>query len=107
MWQRGCFPTKTLIPPRRLHRIRDPYAASRTLLQRVRTRRRNCIGQLSPFSEYAPGTAHFPVLKSATIKLTHYPRGGSGSVWKFDHEIIRLVNADPRSAKKPRTLPGP
>jgi hypothetical protein len=37
-----------------------PYAVPRTLFQCVCTRRRNCIGQLSPFSEYAPGTARFP-----------------------------------------------
>ena len=66
----GAFQPETLLPPRKLHRMRDPYAASRTLHQCVRTRRRNCIGQLSPFSEYAPGNAHFPVLKSATTKLT-------------------------------------
>src|SRR5258705_11707097 len=73
MWQRGCFPTKTLIPPRSLHRIRDLYAASRTLLQCVRTRRRNCIGQLSPSLEYAPRVVRLPDRKSATLKLIHYP----------------------------------
>ena len=31
-----------------------PYAVPRTLFQCVCTQRRNCIGQLSPFSEYAP-----------------------------------------------------
>jgi hypothetical protein len=54
MWQRGCFPTKTLAWPRRLYRMRDRCAVLRTLLQCVCTQRRNCIGQLSPFSEYAP-----------------------------------------------------
>jgi hypothetical protein len=29
---------------------------------------------LSPSTEYAPGTAHFPALKSATIKLTRLGR---------------------------------
>ena len=72
MWQRGCFPTKTLIPPRSLHRIRDLYAASRTLLQCVRTRRRNYIGQLSPSLEYAPRVVRLPDRKSATLKLIHY-----------------------------------
>jgi hypothetical protein len=43
------------------------------LFQSVCTRRRNCIGQLSPFSKYALRTADFPVWKSVTIKLTHYP----------------------------------
>jgi len=76
------LPTKTLTPPRRLHRIRDLYAASRTSLQCVRTRRRNCIGQLSPFSEYALRPVRFPVNNPATIKLTHYPRGGSGQFEK-------------------------
>jgi hypothetical protein len=28
------------------------------------------------FPEYAPGPAHFPVEKPATIKLTHYPDFG-------------------------------
>jgi hypothetical protein len=54
MWQRGCFPTKTLAWPRRLYRMRDRCAVPRTLLRCVCTRRRNCIGQLSPCSEYAP-----------------------------------------------------
>jgi hypothetical protein len=54
MWPRGCFPTKTLAWPRRLYRMRDRCAVLRTLLQCVCTQRRNCIGQLSPFSEYAP-----------------------------------------------------
>src|SRR5712664_4019827 len=40
-------------------------AAPRTLFQCVCTRRRNCIGQLSPFSEYAPETARFPGRRSA------------------------------------------
>ena len=48
-------------------RPRHPYAVPRTLFQYVCTRRRNCIGQLSPFSEYGPGTARFPVFRSAAI----------------------------------------
>jgi hypothetical protein len=54
MWQRGCFPTKTLAWPRRLYSVRDRCAVLRTLLQCVCTQRRNRIGQLSPFSEYVP-----------------------------------------------------
>src|SRR6476620_6143324 len=50
----GCLSTTTLAQPRRLCRPRHPYAVPRTSLQCVCTRRRNCIGQLSPFWEYAP-----------------------------------------------------
>ena len=70
-WERGCFSTTTLARPRRPCRPRHLYAVPRTLFQYVCARRRNCIGQLSPFSEYAPGTARFPVCRSAIIKLTH------------------------------------
>ena len=38
----------------------SPVCGAKNLVQYVCTRRRNCIGQLSPFSEYAPGTARFP-----------------------------------------------
>src|SRR3981189_2884482 len=44
----GCYSTTTLAQPRRPCRPRHPYAVSRTLFQCVCTRRRNCIGQLSP-----------------------------------------------------------
>ena len=74
MWQRECLPPKTLIPPRRLHRIRGRYAALSTLVRRAYIQRRTGTGQmLFPFSKYAPGTARLPVHKPATIKLTHYP----------------------------------
>jgi ATP dependent DNA ligase C terminal region len=76
MWQRECLPPKTLIPPRRLHRIRGRYAALSTLVRRAYIQRRTGTGQLLfPFSKYAPVTIRFPVYKPATIKLTHYPRG--------------------------------
>ena len=74
MWQRGCFPTKTLAWPRRLYRMRDRCAVLRTLLQCVCTQRRNCIGQLSPFSEYAPTALRNKWKPAATIKLIHYRR---------------------------------
>jgi hypothetical protein len=77
MWQRGCFPTKTLAWPRRLYRMRDRCAVLRTLLQCVCTQRRNCIGQLSPFSEYAPTALRNKWKPAATIKLIHYRRLGT------------------------------
>ena len=77
MWQRGCFPTKTLAWPRRLYRMRDRCAVLRTLLQCVCTQRRNCIGQLSPFSEYAPTALRNKWKPAATIKLIHYRRLGA------------------------------
>ena len=77
MWQRGCFPTKTLAWPRRLYRMRDRCAVLRTLLQCVCTQRRNCIGQLSPFSEYAPTALRNKWKLAATIKLIHYRRLGA------------------------------
>ena len=54
MWKRGCCSTKTLVLPRRLYRTRDRCAVPKTLLQCVCTQRRNRIGRLSSFSEYAP-----------------------------------------------------
>src|SRR5713226_10612279 len=77
MRQRGCFPTKTLAWPRRLYRMRDRCAVLRTLLQGVCTQRRNCIGQLSPFSEYAPTALRNKWKSAATIKLIHYRRLGA------------------------------
>src|SRR6266702_3991229 len=81
MWEYGCFSTTTLARPRRPRRLRHLYAVPRTSLQCVGTRRRNCIEQLSPFSEYAPGTVHFPVRNPATnqtdrgsaLRLLAYP----------------------------------
>ncbi len=77
MWQRGCFPTKTLARPHRLCRMRDRCAVLRNLLQCVCTQRRNCIGQLSPFSEYAPTALRNKWKPAATIKLIHYRRLGA------------------------------
>src|SRR5216684_5189064 len=77
MWQHGCFPTKTLAWPRRLHRMRDRCAVLRTWHQCVCTQRRNCIGQLSPFSEYAPRARRNKWKPAATIKLIHYRRLGA------------------------------
>src|ERR1700730_11977672 len=94
MWERVCFPTTPLAQPRRPCRPRHPYAVTRTFLQCVCTRHRNCIGQLSPFSEYAPGTATFPARKSATIKLTHYPRGGRGTLEKRPRKNLLVNFAD-------------
>jgi hypothetical protein len=77
MWQRGCFPTKTLAWPRRLYRMRGRCAVLRTLLQCVCTQRRNCIGQLPPFSEYAATALRNKWKPAATIKLIHYRRLGA------------------------------
>src|SRR5216683_1026950 len=76
MRERGCYSTTTLAPHRRPCRPHHPYAVPKTLFQCVCIRRRNCIGQLSPFSKYAPGAAHFPVWNSATIKPTLAGRTG-------------------------------
>src|SRR6516225_205564 len=60
MWERGCFPTTILAQLRTPRRSRHPYAAPRTSLQSVCTRRRNCIERLSPSPEYALGTVDVP-----------------------------------------------
>src|SRR5258707_12494477 len=73
----GCFSTTTLAQPRRPCRPRHPYAVPRTLFQCVCTRRRNCIGQLSPFWEYAPSASRFKPDRSLQSKVTHYPEGCS------------------------------
>jgi 'Cold-shock' DNA-binding domain len=57
--------------------MRDRCAVLRTLLQCVCTQRRNCIGQLSPFSEYAPTALRNKWKPAATIKLIHYRRLGA------------------------------
>src|SRR5258706_5691804 len=59
-----CLSTTTLAQPRR---PRHPYAVPRTLFQCVCTRRRNCIGQLSPSSEYAPAARQINPNTSAII----------------------------------------
>src|SRR5882724_817063 len=103
MWERGCFPATILEQLRRPCRPRHPYAVPRTSLQCVCTRRRNCIEQLSPSPEYAPGTVPFPVRNSATIKLTHYP-------WApFRGHVATISDgqsAAPPQQKKPRAMPG-
>src|SRR6476646_8855500 len=63
----GCLSTTTLAQPRTPCRPRHPYAVPRTLFQCVCTRRRNCIGQLSPFSEYAPAARQINPNTSAII----------------------------------------
>jgi hypothetical protein len=67
----------SLARPHRLFRMRDRCAVLRTLLQCVCTRRRNCIGQLSPFSEHAPTALRNKWKPAATIKLIHYRRLGA------------------------------
>src|ERR1700674_639033 len=67
MRERGSFSTTTLAQPRR---PRHPYAVPRTLCQHVCTRRRNCIGQLSPFSEYAPSASRLKLRGSGRVPLT-------------------------------------
>ena len=57
--------------------MRDRCAVLRTLLQCVCTQRRNCIGQLSPFSEYAPTALRNKWKPATTIKLIHYRRLGA------------------------------
>jgi len=77
MWQRECLPPKTLIPPRRLHRIRGRYAALSTLVRRAYIQRRTGTGQLLfPFSKYAPVTTRFPVWMTAIFKPTRRPIAG-------------------------------
>src|SRR3981189_2664565 len=104
MRERGCFSTTTPAQPRR---PRHPYAVPRTLFQYVCTRRRNCIGQLSPFSEYAPGTARFPVRKSATTKLTHYPNDeNSVQTWRLNKNSTPLGRATFSPSPTKRELTG-
>src|SRR5258707_6434132 len=73
MWERGCFPTTILAQLRRPCRPRHPYAVPRTSLQCVCTRRRNCIEQLSPFSEYVPAAPGIKPDSAALFKGAHYP----------------------------------
>src|SRR5664280_1285635 len=58
--------------------MRDRCAALRTLFQCVCTQHRNRIGQLSPFSEYAPTAGWIKPTSTATFKGACYPpvRGG-------------------------------
>src|SRR5258705_4826337 len=72
----GCLSTTTLAQPCRPCRPRHPYAVPRTLFQCVCTRRRNCIGQLSPSSEYVPAArqinpnALFPGCRAIKTRAT-------------------------------------
>ena len=72
----GCLSTTTLAQPRRLCRPRHPYAVPRTSLQCVCTRRRNCIGQLSPFWEYAPAARQINPNASAPDSQSSLHSGG-------------------------------
>jgi hypothetical protein len=86
MRERGCFSTTILAQPCRPCRPRHPCAVPRTFLQCVCTRRRNCIGQLSPFPEYAPAArqinpnAFWPQAQSPFPQSARKPAGdGSAS----------------------------
>jgi hypothetical protein len=72
----GCYSTTTLVQPRRPCRPRHPYAVPRTLFQCVCTRRRNCIGQLSPFWEYAPAARQINPNASAPDSQSSLHSGG-------------------------------
>jgi hypothetical protein len=95
MREHGRFPTTILALRRRPCRPRHPFAAPRTSLQCVCTRRRNCIEQLSPSPKYAPGSARFPVRNSAIIKLGRTA---------FADDSRRLTA--PATTKSPGTMPG-
>ena len=64
MWERGSLPATIPAQLRTPCRSRHPYAAPRTSLQCVCTRRRNCIEQSSPLPKYAPGNAGLPAYSS-------------------------------------------
>jgi hypothetical protein len=108
MRERGCFSTTTLAQPRKPCRPRHPYAVPRTLFQYVCTRRRNCIGQLSPFSEYAPGTARFPERKSVnqtdplpavTNSVGGYPQSKGKSSAGLQGEVRSFLRLQPELDK--------
>src|SRR5260370_13197484 len=93
----GGLSTTTLAQTRRLGRPRHLYAVPRTFLQCVCTRRRNCIGQLSPFWEYAPAARqinpnasaqthshHFAPAGAALRPSWSYLRAGAAAVWRVD-----------------------
>ncbi len=68
--------------------MRDRCAVPRTFLRCVRTWRRNCcIGQLSPFSEYALRLVSFPVNNPAT------PKSWDCSQRSRWYDLIRQCNA--------------
>jgi hypothetical protein len=66
MWERGSLPATIPAQLRKPCRSRHPYAAPRTSLQCVCTRRRNCIEQWSPLPNYAPASVGFPALFQQT-----------------------------------------
>lgn len=71
MWERGSLPATIPAQLRRPYRSRHPYAAPRTSLQCVCTRRRNCIEQLWPSERYAPALPDFPALQqTAPVRET-------------------------------------
>src|SRR5258706_14708326 len=72
----GCLSTTTLAQPRRLCRPRHLYAVPRTFLQCVCIRRRNCIGQLSPFWEYAPAARQINPNASSSDSQSSLHSGG-------------------------------
>jgi hypothetical protein len=75
----GCYSTTTPGQPRTPCRPRHPYAVPRTLIQCVCTRRRNCIGQLSPSSEYAPAARQInPDTSAINLRLVAL------CVWRVD-----------------------
>jgi hypothetical protein len=59
--------------------MRGRCAVPRTLFQCVCTQRRNRIGRLSPFSEYAPSASRFKPDCSPQSKVTHSPD------WRAQH----------------------
>jgi len=61
-------------------RSRHPYAVPRTSLQCVCTRRRNCIEQLSPSTEYAPRTFYFQPGTAQIYNADHTQRGFCGKL---------------------------
>jgi len=60
--------------------MRDRCAALRTLFQCVCTLHRNRIGQLSPFSEYAPTAGWIKPKSTATFKGACYPRSEAAGI---------------------------
>ena len=100
----GAFLPRILTRPRRPCRPRHPYAVPRTSLQCVCTRRRNCIEQLSPSPEYAPGPVRFPPQIAATIKLTHYPNDTARNIeWPI---LSRFGQPTSGQAANPTRRPG-
>ena len=65
----GCFPATILGQLRRPCRPRHPYAAPRTSLRCVCTRRRNCIAQLSPSTRICASDRRF-----SSPELTRFAR---------------------------------